>query len=545
MTEYQVILLPRDNYYKWVEAAKEFVFKYGPNITPDPDTAGRFMMPDQVVTIAYLPNAYPNHGDIADWFRRCYPNVRTDLVAADSPEEFKQMLAARIAASDRFGTANQARTFSLVWPTEYPVVTQAFGVNPQIYNRWGLPGHEGIDIRAPMDSKIFCCADGTVVKVDPYRGDSKAQPYGNSVRVQHRDGYLTVYAHLNKILVNVGDVLKAGQVLGMADSTGNSSGSHLHLTLKKEGATARGETIFKNDIVDPTPFLIRPGAPPPTHFDWPAGKCLVGVHGRADGPLGDADFNAVQVGRIEAVKLTSTARPENVDRLRQVNPTMFIIVRLFADFRNRVVRSDEFAGWLEGDMANFYNRGVRYFEIHNEVNLQIEGWTTSWQDGREFAAWFTDVRNRLKAKFPEAKFGFPGLSPGGNISGQRMDSMAFLSGADSAVQVADWVGLHCYWQNETEMNSNADGRAYRVYRERYPDKVLFITEFSNPAHGVDAATKAQQYVKYFESVRNEPGLGAAFSFVLSASAYFPNEVWRLEDGSLTAIPQTIGARQFA
>lgn len=65
----------------------------------------------------------------------------------------------------------------------------------------------------------------------------------------------------------------------------------------------------------------------------------------------DPDFEAVRVGRVEAVKLLSTARPEDVDRLRQINPDMFIMVRLFASFQDRVVRADEFASWVEADMA--------------------------------------------------------------------------------------------------------------------------------------------------------------------------------------------------
>jgi len=124
----------------------------------------------------------------------------------------------------------------LVWPTEYPVITQHFGRNPLYYGRFGLPGHEGIDIQAPHGSKIFACADGEVYLVE----SSGKGNYGNQVRIKHRDGYATVYAHLLKPMVCTGDIVVAGQVIGLADNTGNSSGDHLHLTLKLEGATAAG-----------------------------------------------------------------------------------------------------------------------------------------------------------------------------------------------------------------------------------------------------------------------------------------------------------------
>lgn len=545
MPDYQIMLLPRNNYFRWVAAARDYVIRYGVNLTPEPDTAGRFGGGQQVITVAVAPGEYPQ-GDIVGWFGQNYPNVMLDPIEAPTPEDLKAVLAARLAANDRYGRLSKA--FRLAWPTEYPKITQPFGANPDIYRRWNLPGHEGVDIRAPDGARIFACAAGTVFQVHDGRDN---HPYGVHVRIQHADGYQTIYAHLREALVQVNDVVKAGQVIGLADSTGNSSGSHLHLTLKKAGATAAGLTNYRSDIIDPTPFLVFPGADLPApggdggpRYDWPPGKCLVGVHGRADGPMLDPDFEAVRVGRVEAVKLLSTARPEDVDRLRQINLDMFIMVRLFASFRDRVVRADEFASWVEADMAQFYARGVRYFEVHNEPNLQLEGWTLSWTDGRLFGAWFRDVVVKLRLRFPEAKFGFPGLSPGDNISGQRMNALAFLSGADEAVRGADWVGVHCYWSDEVGLNSPGEARGYEEYRRRFPNQLLFITEYSNPAQSVNPRTKGQQYVRYFKSLRDLPGVGAAFSFVVSASAGFAWEVWRLEDGRLTDIPALVGARDY-
>lgn len=277
-------------------------------------------------------------------------------------------------------------------------------------------------------------------------------------------------------------------------------------------------------------------------FGWPAGKCLVGVHGRADGPLQYADEYAVRTAGVESVKLMSTARPGDVDLLRAIRADMFILVRLFADFRDRDVRAYEFVSWLEDDLRNFYNRGVRYFEIHNEPNLQIEGWQRSWQDGRDYGRWHLEVMGRLRAKFPGALFGFPGLSPGPGITGQRSEIWTFLLAADEAVRFSDWVGVHCYWLSDAEMAQAGGGRVYEEYRRKYPDKLLFITEFSNPGPWVDAPTRGQQYVRYYNALRAVPGIGAAFAFVLSASANFPHEVWRREDGSLTEIPGIVGAR---
>jgi hypothetical protein len=136
------------------------------------------------------------------------------------------------------------------WPTEYPVITQYFGANSQNYAQFGLPGHEGVDIRAPMGSKVFAVAPGRVfrIHINPHNHN-----YGIHVRVQHQNGYQTIYAHLQKVLVRENQEVEAGYVLGLADNTGNSFGSHLHLTLKKEGARYRN---WPHNIIDPTPFLL-------------------------------------------------------------------------------------------------------------------------------------------------------------------------------------------------------------------------------------------------------------------------------------------------
>jgi hypothetical protein len=298
--------------------------------------------------------------------------------------------------------------------------------------------------------------------------------------------------------------------------------------------------------MDPTAFLVWPdsSAAPAAlvRYPWPPGHCLVGLHGRADGRMQPADYPALSQARIEAVKLMSTAAPEDVDALRAFNSRVFLMVRLFASFDGRHVRPDEFVSWLAPDMQQFYQRGVRYFEIHNEPNLRPEGWTTSWNDGREFGNWFLDVRARLKQQFPQALLGYPGLSPGETISGLRMRALDFLDGSDEACRAADWVGLHCYWVSENQLNSAAGGLGYLEYRRRFPEKVLFITEFSNADPFVDKALKGQQYARYYQHLRSLPGLGAAFSFVVSASSGFGGETWRLENGSLTAIPGHVGAR---
>ena len=222
MPDNQIILLPKQNYYDWVAAARDYVLKFGPNVTPDPQSAANFYSPNQVITIANPPDGYGR--DIVQWFKDNYPSLRLDVVSANTPADFKNALSARIANNTQF--SQESAPFRLRWPTDYPKITQAFGVNPDIYRRFGLPGHEGLDIRAPLGANVYAAADGTVFQVNPdgKLANGAVHAYGIHVRIQHSDGYQTIYGHLQKALVAVGQQVKAGDKIGLADSTGNSHG---------------------------------------------------------------------------------------------------------------------------------------------------------------------------------------------------------------------------------------------------------------------------------------------------------------------------------
>jgi len=160
--------------------------------------------------------------------------------------------------------------FRLRWPTEFPHIIQPFGVNrtgvPDFYTKFGLPAHEGLDFVAPTGSRIFACADGEVIRAT----SDKNEAYGIQVRIRHltdEGEYETIYAHLKELRCQRGDRVKAGDVIGIANNTGNSRGAHLHLTLKKKGqgrfvTTVNGvRLVYPRDIIDPTPFL-DPFVPP-------------------------------------------------------------------------------------------------------------------------------------------------------------------------------------------------------------------------------------------------------------------------------------------
>lgn len=146
-------------------------------------------------------------------------------------------------------------------------VTQPYGANPELYKPFGLDGHEGADLAAQVGANVYAAAGGSVRVVDapPLPIDPKAKPYGIHVRLTHTIGgqtAVTVYAHLQSATVNVGDVVTAGQLIGLADATGNvrpagAAGSHLHFGIYRVGPN--GERLDAgngfNGYLDPMPFF--------------------------------------------------------------------------------------------------------------------------------------------------------------------------------------------------------------------------------------------------------------------------------------------------
>lgn len=170
--------------------------------------------------------------------------VREDL----RPKLYNQIL--EIAEMDVLSTP-----ITFLWPTNSKIITQAFGINPQWYEGFGLPGHEGLDMRAYLGTPIVAAFSGEVV------GNWKGTAYGWAVKIKatiRGDEYEAAYAHMQlQSKLVVGQKIQKGDYIGPADSTGNSTGSHLHFMLKKKGATASGETNFPKDIIDPTNFFAE------------------------------------------------------------------------------------------------------------------------------------------------------------------------------------------------------------------------------------------------------------------------------------------------
>ncbi|MEL6268252.1 MAG: M23 family metallopeptidase [Chloroflexota bacterium] len=196
--------------------------------------------------------------------------------------------------------------FRLLYPCDRHIpVTQYFMANPNIYSRFGLPGHDGIDWGTPINSPIYAPADGTV-----QTAGFQANGYGNFIRLGHvhADGtFLTLMAHLNRVLVNQNQTVRVGDIIGYSGNTGFSTGPHLHFSLQWSGATTRGFTTYRGfgrqatfprDFVDPAPYLVPPLNSPaqPTNPNHPSLHFEnVAVAMAASGNAGSTDAGSVAV----------------------------------------------------------------------------------------------------------------------------------------------------------------------------------------------------------------------------------------------------------
>lgn len=94
----------------------------------------------------------------------------------------------------------------------------------------GRPGwHAGVDYAGEDGSSVVAVAGGVVTFAGTRSG------YGELVEINHGDGYVTRYGHHKKVLVEVGDVVKKGEQIGLMGSTGRSTGPHVHFEVLKNG----------------------------------------------------------------------------------------------------------------------------------------------------------------------------------------------------------------------------------------------------------------------------------------------------------------------
>ncbi|MFZ5917633.1 MAG: N-acetylmuramoyl-L-alanine amidase [Chloroflexota bacterium] len=276
-------------------------------------------------------------------------------------------------------------------------------------------------------------------------------------------------------------------------------------------------------------------------------QCRVGVHGRNDHLYQGRDYDLVREAKIEAIKMMSFNPTHVFHQLRDVNPDLDFIVRLYDD-RMHIGHHPtpaEFADRFIPIMQQLQPYATK-FEVHNEPNHLEgkEGWGQEDGHARDFNAWFLEVYDRLKQACPWASLGFPGLA----IPHRDLE---WVDICRRAVERADWLGVHCYWQNPTytENNHLADfwGLRFKYYHQKFPNKLIEITEFGNSngqgGYPVDHGKHAQEYAAYYQELFKYPFILSASAFIMSApQSEWEIFVWRLESGHF--LPEVAAVRDI-
>jgi murein DD-endopeptidase MepM/ murein hydrolase activator NlpD len=143
--------------------------------------------------------------------------------------------AAEAAAAE---AAREAARPKAVLPVDGARFTSGYG------GRWGT-FHYGIDLAAPMRTPEYAAMDGVVLRA------GSASGFGLAVYVLHENGDVTVYGHMDEILVEPGQYVEAGETIALLGNRGQSTGPHLHFEVHQGGMNGKR--------IDPVPWLAERG----------------------------------------------------------------------------------------------------------------------------------------------------------------------------------------------------------------------------------------------------------------------------------------------
>ena len=100
--------------------------------------------------------------------------------------------------------------------------------------------HAGLDIRAKHGNAVYAAFDGVVLSTK-----KSSKGYGNTIKILHENGLVTLYAHLSSFTVKKGEIICKGKIIGKIGTTGNATGPHLHF-----------EIIENEKKVNPLEYLL-------------------------------------------------------------------------------------------------------------------------------------------------------------------------------------------------------------------------------------------------------------------------------------------------
>lgn len=268
--------------------------------------------------------------------------------------------------------------------------------------------------------------------------------------------------------------------------------------------------------------------------------CRVGLHGRNQENFEEVDYRVIREARIETLKMMSQTRPEVFERIKNENPDVEFIVRLWDDRMGvgHHPTPEQFVERMTPIMRQQRPFATK-FEIHNEPNhlQRYEGWGQEDDDARDFNNWYQQVFKLLKQACPWASLGFPGLAV-------PHRDLEWVEICRPSVDMSDFLGVHCYWQTTPQQPRNhlSDfwGLRFKYYHEKFPDKIIDLLEVgnSNAQSGLPISDEelAQQLVEYFQELFKYSYLDSASPFILSSpDPTWDSFAWRKTSGEIKPV----------
>jgi murein DD-endopeptidase MepM/ murein hydrolase activator NlpD len=163
---------------------------------------------------------------------------QASITEAEAQARLQEFAASRAARAEAAEAAAEAARPKAVLPINGARMTTCFCM------RWGTM-HWGIDLAAPMLTPEYAAMDGVVLRAGAASG------FGLAVYVLHENGDVTVYGHMEKILVDVGQYVQAGDTIALLGMRGQSTGPHLHFEVHQGGINGKR--------IDPVPWLRARG----------------------------------------------------------------------------------------------------------------------------------------------------------------------------------------------------------------------------------------------------------------------------------------------
>lgn len=147
---------------------------------------------------------------------------QASVTVAEAQARLQEVAASRAARAEAEAQAREAARPKFVLPVDGARLTSGYG------SRWGT-FHYGIDLAAPMRTPEYAAGDGVVLRAGAASG------FGLAVYILHENGDVTVYGHMDSILVEPGQYVEAGETIALLGNRGQSTGPHLHFEVHEGG----------------------------------------------------------------------------------------------------------------------------------------------------------------------------------------------------------------------------------------------------------------------------------------------------------------------